>query len=107
MNAARVTQRSTADQTSTAMGANTAKTVNLSSPWTPTVDTAVYVGVMVTVVNHADAGRSRRALKRRSRQPACRPLLRYIEHGQTTAPADGTTMTAVTAGVDVPYCHLS
>lgn len=38
----------TADDTSTAWAASSPKTLTLASPYTPTVDTEVYVGVLVT-----------------------------------------------------------
>lgn len=107
MNAGRVTQRSTADQTSTAWAANTAKTVNLTSPWAPTVDTAVYVGIMVVASPMPTLAGAVALENAAVANLLAVPYCGASSTAQTTAPADGTTMTAVTAGVDVPYCHLS
>jgi hypothetical protein len=93
-----------ADRTTEAWGALAAKTFTLSSPYTPTVDTPVYVGLVVvaaTVNNlrgHANSG-------------TIIGLSPSLGGGSTTAlttPASlGATVTAPTAGNGVPYTYLS
>jgi hypothetical protein len=99
------TYRSTADQVSAGWAANTAKSIALSSTWTPTVDTAVYVGVMVVGTVPTLAGS---ALVNAAVASSFAPVkfCGNSNTGATTPLADNTTLTAITAGASAPLCAL-
>lgn len=96
----------TADDTSTAWGTNTFKTLTLSATYTPSVDTAVYVGVMVAATtvpslrcafDQGFTGFTNVA-----------PIMAGSSDSGLTNPASApATAAAITAQNFVPYCYVS
>lgn len=99
--------RKTADQTTTAWAANTAKTLALATTYTPTVDTPVYAGVLVvattvptfvgSVVTAGGSGHT-----------ALAPKMAGQSTGSLTTPASlGATAAALSTASDLAYAYLS
>jgi hypothetical protein len=102
------TLRSTADATSAAWAANTVKALALSSAWTPTTDTIAYVGIMVTATTVPTLiGAPALQNSVMSSGLTSFKFCGNSNTGATTPLADNTTLTAITAGVNVPLCALS
>lgn len=98
--------RKTADQTTTAWAASTAKTLALASTYTPTVDTAVYAGVCVvagTVPNFEGIF----ATSGGNAHMAIAPVISgWSTTGLTTPASLGATAAAVNVG-DLAYAYLT
>jgi hypothetical protein len=98
------TLRTTTNDTSTAWPAQTVKTLNLSSTYTPGSNVDAYLGVMVTAATPPNL----RVFTSNQFSGGLVPILGGTSStGQTTAPADGTTMTAITAGNAVFWGYVS
>jgi hypothetical protein len=101
----RAVLRATTDDTTAAWAANTAKTLSLSSAYTPGSDTLAYVGVMVaatTPPTFCGKGLALQALAHLT------PSLSTLStSGLTTPSADGTTLAAGSGNTSLPYCYLS
>lgn len=103
--------RATVNDTTAAWNATTAKTLNLSTPWTPTVDTWAYVGVCVTVSTGTTG------LNLWSSNPAYGTMQTAVPpvqlgkgtlSGQTTPPATGDTLAITASGnTPMPYARFN
>lgn len=96
----------TADDTSTAWAANTYKTLTLSATYTPSVDTAVYVGICVVASTvpslrcNTDMGFT--GITNQA------PILAGTSDSGLTNPASApATAAALTAQNFIPYCYVS
>lgn len=99
--------RKTADQTTTAWAASTAKTLALATTYTPTSDTPLYAGVMVkatTVPTFVGSVMSAGG----TGHTALTPKFAGQSTGSLTTPASlGATAAALTPIGDLPYAYLS
>lgn len=97
----------TSDDTSTAWGATTKKTLNLSTPYTARVDTPVYIGIMVkatTMPSVWTAGVPTAAALIRS----AAPVIAGASTGSLTNPASApSTAGAITSARNVPYAYCT
>lgn len=96
----------TTDQTTTAWATNTAKTLALTAPYTPTVDTPVYAGFLMTattVITFVGSVVSAGGTGHTSLTPK---LGGQSTSGLTTPASLGATAGAITAG-DLAYAYLS
>lgn len=97
----------TADQTTTAWGTNTPKTLALSSTYTPTVETPVYAGVMVKATTVPSFIGSVMAAGG-SGHSALTPIMAGQSTPSLTNPASlGSTATTPTVFGNLPYAYLS
>lgn len=95
--------RATADDTSTAWGADTEKSLALSSPYTPVEDLAVYVGILITVTTTVPT-LSGTIMKNVALSGASPALAATADTGLTGTPASlPATAGALTAVVGVPF----
>lgn len=97
-----------ADQTSTAWAANTAKKVALAAAYTtPDYPDFYYVGMMMKATTPVSL-RGPAALGNVIMANTDLPLKAGTSNtGASTPPIVGATLTAITAGVSVPYCAAS
>lgn len=98
------TLRSTTDDTSTAWGGTAAKTLNLTSTYTPATDIDAYVGIMVAAGTPITVRSNVTVLAISSQSPV---LYGTSNTGATTPLADGTTVTALTDAQLVFYGVVS
>jgi hypothetical protein len=95
-----------ADGTSTAIGANTAITFALSTPYTVTASGIYYIGVLVT--NGATQPTFAGAVGGNVATATLPPILAGTSNtGLTTPQTVGTTATTITPTVNVIYCYLT
>lgn len=93
----------TADDTSTAWAANVKKTLTLASPYTPTTETPVYVGIMVA----ASTPPTLQSASGHAGGNTIPPILSGYGDGSLTTPASGPdTVTALTAVATTPYAYV-
>lgn len=97
----------TADQTTTAWAANTAKTLALSAPYTPTVDTPVYAGFLMTATTVISMVASVTSAGGTGHTALTPTLMGQSTGGLTTPASLGATAGSITAISDLPYAYLS
>jgi hypothetical protein len=95
----------TVDDTTTAWGANATKVLALSATYTPTVDIAVYLGILVAATTVP-------SLRGQNSSATDLPSLAPIFTGRSsttgiTTPASLTTVGALTASTQIPYGYLT
>lgn len=94
----------TADVTSAAWAANTAKTLTLSAPYTPSADKAVYAGLVVAGTTMPDL----RGIATGAATNGIAPILAGASTTGLTNPASlGATAGAITASGVLSFCYLS
>jgi hypothetical protein len=93
-----------ADVTTAAWAANTVKTFTLATPYTPTVDTPVYAGLVVAAGTVPDL----RGLNSSTVIMELPPILTgYSTTGLTNPASLGATAAAITAAAANPFCYLA
>lgn len=98
------TLRTTTDNTSTAWSSSTARTLNLSSTYTPTANTDAYVGIMVA----ASTPPNLRTIAIQTNVASLAPILVGTSTtGMTGPPSDGTSVTALTSIGTAFYAYVS
>jgi hypothetical protein len=97
----------TADQTTTAWAANTAKTLALTAPYTPTIDTPVYAGFLMTATTVISMVGSVTSAGGTGHTTLTPKLMGQSTSGLTTPASLGATAAAISAISDLPYAYLT